>query len=72
MHAGYHISAICLFVAPTVLAQSYRKLETFVGYDFFDWKWETFDDPTHGRVNYVDQSTAISSNLSFGMFFSSL
>jgi len=65
MHAGYVIGALCLC---TGFAQSYFISDTFVGHDFFDtWTWETFNDPTHGRVNYVDQPTAINTNLSFGM-----
>ncbi|KZW00245.1 hypothetical protein EXIGLDRAFT_830896 [Exidia glandulosa HHB12029] len=27
--------------------------------------WETFNDPTHGRVNYVDQDQAFAKNLSY-------
>ncbi|KAH8118462.1 hypothetical protein DFH11DRAFT_1502630 [Phellopilus nigrolimitatus] len=35
-----------------------------VGKDFFThFHWETLDDPTHGRVNYVDQGVALSRNL---------
>ena len=41
--------------------------DSYVGYDFLNqWSFETFDDPTHGRVNYVDQPTALSKNLSYG------
>ncbi|KAJ6593842.1 glycoside hydrolase family 16 protein [Mycena capillaripes] len=43
---------------------SYSVADTFIGHDFFSWTWETFSDPTHGRVNYVDNATAISANLS--------
>jgi hypothetical protein len=43
--------------------------DRYVGQDFFKgWKWETFDDPTHGRVNYVTQDSAMATNLSYGMF----
>lgn len=43
--------------------------DRYVGHDFFEgWNWETFDDPTHGRVNYVTQDTAVASNLSYGTF----
>jgi len=60
-----------LFQTPPIpggghIPQSYAIKDTFIGSDFFDyWNWETFDDPTHGRVNYVDQDTAKNSNLSF-------
>ncbi|EJD03022.1 2 beta-glucans in both donor and acceptor sites of Gh16 Laminarinase 16a [Fomitiporia mediterranea MF3/22] len=50
---------------PSVLAQFNLK-DNFVGNEFFSgFKWETMDDPTHGRVNYVDQQTAKSKNLSY-------
>ncbi|TFK81990.1 glycoside hydrolase family 16 protein [Polyporus arcularius HHB13444] len=40
--------------------------DSYVGHDFLQsWTWETFDDPTHGRVNYLDQATALASNLTF-------
>jgi hypothetical protein len=41
------------------------------GNDFFQhWNWETKNDPTHGRVNYVSQDEAKSKNLAYGTFFS--
>ena len=47
--------------------KQYVLKEKFVGRDFLDaWTWETMDDPTHGRVNYVDQRTALQKNLSYG------
>lgn len=48
--------------------EHYRLKDAFIGQDFFSggWTWETFQDPTHGRVNYVDQGTAIARNLSYG------
>ncbi|KAI5118460.1 hypothetical protein M0805_006279 [Coniferiporia weirii] len=57
--------ALLALFAPTALCQFNLK-DNFVGKEFltgFDW-W-TADDPTHGRVNYVDQNTALSKNLSF-------
>ena len=41
--------------------------DSYVGRDFLQWNWETGDDPTHGRVNYVDQATALQLNLSYGV-----
>src|SRR5262245_61958573 len=29
---------------------------------FDAFKWETLDDPAHGRINYVDKPTAINAN----------
>ncbi|KAI0052819.1 glycoside hydrolase family 16 protein [Auriscalpium vulgare] len=41
------------------LAATYSVVDTYQGSNFFDnFVFETFDDPTHGRVNYVDMSTA--------------
>lgn len=43
--------------------------DTYVGRDFLQsWNWQTMDDPTHGRVNYVDKDTALATNLSFGKY----
>ncbi|KAL5507244.1 hypothetical protein ACEPAH_6700 [Sanghuangporus vaninii] len=57
--------AVLSFLLPSVLGQFNLK-DNFVGNDFFSgFKWETFDDPTHGRVNYVDQDTAKANNLSY-------
>ena len=40
------------------------------GNDFFQgWNWETENDPTHGRVNYVSQSEAMSKNLAYCTFY---
>ena len=44
--------------APTAPGKYVLK-EDFSGADFFDhFQFETFDDPTHGYVNYVDAATA--------------
>ena len=50
-------------------ASDFNLHENIVGRDFYNsFKWETFQDgdPTHGRVNYVDQATALQLNLSYG------
>ncbi|KAF9461291.1 concanavalin A-like lectin/glucanase domain-containing protein [Collybia nuda] len=48
------------------LTQAYRIKDSYVGQDFYNsWTWETFDDPTHGRVDYVDKWTSMNSNLSY-------
>ncbi|KAI0066078.1 hypothetical protein BV25DRAFT_1912879 [Artomyces pyxidatus] len=59
-------------IFPSVLALTQRASanfflkDIFVGHDFLDgWTWQTIDDPTHGRVNYVDQPTALQANLSY-------
>lgn len=69
MRTGY---ASCLFLAVSLIvsASSAFKFclqETHVGSDFFEkWDFDTEDDPTHGRTNYVDMQTARDTNLSFG------
>ncbi|KAK7057245.1 putative glycosidase C21B10.07 [Favolaschia claudopus] len=55
---------LCLPVI-ALAATSYSIQDTYIGHDFLDtWNWETANDPTHGRTDYVDKKTAISSNLS--------
>lgn len=43
--------------------------DTYCGEDFLhSWNWETANDPTHGRVNYLDRDTALNTNLTYGAF----
>ena len=47
--------------------QTFRLEKNIVGNTFFDeFVWETIDDPTHGRVNYVNKEWARGMNLSYG------
>ncbi|KAK8861768.1 hypothetical protein IAR55_002591 [Kwoniella newhampshirensis] len=47
-------------------AATYNLSRSWIGSGFYDdFTFRTFDDPTHGRVNYVDLDTARSNNLSF-------
>lgn len=47
---------------------TYNLIVSHIGYDFLgNFSWETADDPTNGRVNYVDKATALKDNLTFGM-----
>lgn len=67
------ISVLGLALVRAVVTQAYCLKDTFKGRDFLDdvnWMWETAVDPTHGRVNYVDKSSAERSNLSYGSVFS--
>jgi hypothetical protein len=51
----------------------YSLEKHLAGWDFLNaFKWETLDDPTHGRVNYVDQDTALKTNLTYGLYLSFL
>jgi hypothetical protein len=59
-------AALLLFLIPCASATFYLT-DKWVGEDFFQgWNWETEDDPTHGRVNYVNQTYAVANNLSYG------
>ena len=61
---GVYFGCITLFLLYLERAEAnrYRLKDSFAGEDFFNgWTWETFQDPTHGRVNYVDQNAAIAS-----------
>lgn len=50
-------------------SRSYYLKENYCGEKFLDaFTWETFDDPTHGRVNYVGKDDALATNLSFASF----
>jgi len=48
------------------LAATYNIDATYIGTDFLSaWSHESISDPTGGRVNYVDQATALSDNLTY-------
>lgn len=72
MVARHLLGTLCL--ATLALAQNssrpvYELKNQYKGTDFLKsdfWKYETFDDPTHGRVNYVDQPTAENRGLAYG------
>ncbi|WWC99412.1 hypothetical protein V866_006315 [Kwoniella sp. B9012] len=50
----------------SALGATYTLSKSWQGNDFFDgFTWWEWDDPTQGRVNYVNQETAISRNLSY-------
>ncbi|KAF9528602.1 glycoside hydrolase family 16 protein [Crepidotus variabilis] len=52
-------------LGPT-LVSAYSLVDNIVGTAFFNsFDWQAIADPTHGRVNYVDQNTAKSQNLSY-------
>nr|VWO94484.1 Mixed-linked glucanase [Ganoderma boninense] len=53
-------------LAVSVLGATYSIADSHVGTDFLSaFTHEAISDPTHGRVNYVSQSTALSKNLTF-------
>ncbi|KAG8880546.1 hypothetical protein FRB97_000716 [Tulasnella sp. 331] len=53
-------------LASSAAATTYTIADSFIGPSFLTgFNWEAIADPTHGAVNYVDQPTAISQNLTF-------
>jgi hypothetical protein len=66
MRVGY-VTALLSLPIITSADYQYNLNATIVGSQFFNaFRWETENDYTHGRVNYVDQNTAIMSNYSYG------
>ncbi|CAE7052049.1 unnamed protein product, partial [Rhizoctonia solani] len=46
--------------------RSFERQQEITGSGFYDaFNFETFNDPTHGRVNYVDQNYSQEKNLTF-------
>ena len=67
MRTGYAqlLLSFTAFLTPATRAHFILK-DTYIGESFLHrWYWETFDDPTHGRVNYVDRETALNTNLTY-------
>ncbi|RDX45720.1 laminarinase [Lentinus brumalis] len=53
-------------VAAPALAATYSQADSFSGQGFLSgFTHQAIPDPTHGRVNYVDQGTAVANNLTF-------
>jgi hypothetical protein len=53
-----------LAVVQQAFADTYSLTTSTIGQDFFsDYEFQTFPDPTNGRVNYTDQATAQADNL---------
>ncbi|TFK94501.1 glycoside hydrolase family 16 protein [Polyporus arcularius HHB13444] len=53
-------------VAAPALAATYSQADSFSGHGFLSgFTHEANPDPTHGRVNYVDQTTSMAKNLTF-------
>ena len=54
-------------LSSSAFAQTFRLKDQHIGSGFYTgFNWETFDDPSGGFVNYLDQATAQSQNLSYG------
>ena len=70
MRALTYLSLVLsLSLTPTVSSRStrYKRELSIVGSDFFEeFNWETENDPTHGRVNYLTLEQAKAKNLTYG------
>ena len=65
----YSSLAIALSLTRAVSSWStcYTRELSIVGSDFFEqFNWESENDPTHGRVNYLTLDEARAKNLSYG------
>ncbi|EIN11633.1 hypothetical protein PUNSTDRAFT_98803 [Punctularia strigosozonata HHB-11173 SS5] len=58
------VLAVWLLCGFETARATFSLAEAFRGDDFYHkWNWETFNDPTNGRVDYVDMKTAKKLNL---------
>ncbi|KAH9165476.1 concanavalin A-like lectin/glucanase domain-containing protein [Lactarius sanguifluus] len=66
MRTGHaFLAALSLSLTPCARASFYLQDE-WTGEGFYQgWTWETENDPTHGRVNYVSQAEALGKNLTY-------
>jgi len=71
MRASYaFLAALSLSLTQRAGANIFYLRDQWRGNDFFQsWNWETKDDPTHGRVNYVGLDEARGKNLAYGNVF---
>lgn len=59
------LSLASLLILPA--SAHFSLTDEYVGRDFLQsWNWESMDDPTHGRVNYLSQTDALNGNLTYG------
>ncbi|THV04719.1 endo-beta-glucanase [Dendrothele bispora CBS 962.96] len=61
------VSLLCLALGfQQASAATYSRTSSREGTDFLSaFEWQAIDDPTHGRVRYVDQASALNQNLTF-------
>jgi len=65
----YSTFALALSLTRTVSSgfTFYTRELSIVGTDFFEeFNWESENDPTHGRVNYLTLEEARAKNLTYG------
>lgn len=61
-----HSLLLALLIIPTARGIDYALTDNWVGSSFLnEFTWEAIPDPTNGRVNYLDQATALSLNLTY-------
>jgi hypothetical protein len=61
---------LVLALSRTVSATVYERKLSVVGSDFFkQFNWESRNDPTHGRVNYLTMEEAMERGLAYGLLF---
>ncbi|KJA15430.1 glycoside hydrolase family 16 protein [Hypholoma sublateritium FD-334 SS-4] len=66
LNRALQASLLLLSSLSTAFAASYSISSNIVGSDFYNaFSWENIADPTAGRVNYVDQTTSKSQNLTY-------
>ncbi|KAF9528180.1 glycoside hydrolase family 16 protein [Crepidotus variabilis] len=68
MLSSFRASLVVFSFSALVLvsAGSYGLTDFIEGQSFYDaFEWETLDDPTHGKVNYVDAETSYYNNLTY-------
>jgi hypothetical protein len=64
------LTVLSLTLSQRTIANVFILEDQWRGNDFFQgWNWETGNDPTHGRVNYVSQGDAIGKNLAYCTFY---
>jgi len=62
----YYLINSVLFIAPLVLGASYTQSDSLTGTGFLEsFSYQAIPDPTNGRVNYVDATTAAENNLTY-------
>ena len=67
--SSFLVLALSLIRTVSSASVRYRRELSIVGSDFFEqFNWESENDPTHGRVNYLTLEQAQAKNLSYGSF----
>ncbi|KAI0341217.1 endo-beta-glucanase [Trametopsis cervina] len=66
MRSTTFAALVACSLLPSALAATYGLTDNHVGADFLNtFTHEAIADPTHGRVNYVNQATAVAQNLTY-------